>query len=130
MNEAPSRSRSQLDAVYAALPTDKDVGLADLVAAVEPLGRERVRTALAAARAGGVAHGVNGRWSRSSCTRTHFRDRVVVGALIAAGHELTFEQLLEVVPVSRPQLYTSLARLQLTEVKVGRDGSRTPRYTA
>ncbi len=127
MNEAPSRSRSQLDAVYSALPADKDVGLADLVNAVEPLERERVRVALAAARAGGVAHGQNGRWSRSTCTRTHFRDRVVVGALL--GRELTFEQLLEVVPVSRPQLYTSLARLQLTEVKVLRDGSRTPRYS-
>lgn len=123
---APSSSRSRLDAIYAALPAGTDVPLAKVVA-VSEVDRAVVQDALRAAQAGQVAQGVNGRWSRSPVSRTTFRDRTVLGAV--GGNRHTFEGILACVPVSRPQLYTSLARLQVAgQVAVERDGTRTPRY--
>lgn len=126
----PSRSRSPLDALYGVLSHDRDRILADVVEA-SGLERDTVRACLAAARAGGVADGTNGRWARHKVSRTAFRDRTVVGFIAAAGRPVTFEEVVQVLPVSRPQLYTTLARLQVSgAVVVHRDGSRTPRYSA
>ncbi len=126
---APSRSRSPLDAVYAVLPTDTMATLAEVVKASD-VERGGVQRVLRAAKAGLVADGINGKWSRTLCTRTKFRDGVVAGQLVDGG-EQTFEDLVKALPVSRPQLYTTLARLQVAgRVRTVRDGSRTPVYAA
>ena len=130
---APSQSRSGLDRLFAVLGS-VDQSLKTITEAPNlDLDREAVRLALACAKAGQVADGLNGRWSKGKVSRTEFRDACVVGAI----HELkttptntvTFEQILGLLPVSAPQLYTSLARLRVAgQVFSSRDGTRTPRY--
>lgn len=130
--QAPSRSRSGIDAVFAALKKlGADTKDAALGAIVEACGEDRkqVQNVLAAAQLGRVAGGTSGRWQMFYCTRTGFRDSVIEG-YVSGYPETTFDKIIEDLPVSRPQLYTSLARLQVAgKVSALRDGTRTPRYS-
>ncbi|CAB4197777.1 hypothetical protein UFOVP1519_32 [uncultured Caudovirales phage] len=130
---APSQTRSGLDRLYTALGTANTTLKALKETPELDLTPDQVRTSLNCALAGKAVNEVSGKWVRNVSSRTEFRDVSILGALItlkATKEEpASFKQILELLPVSTPQLYTSLARLRIGNYVMSvRDGSRTPNY--
>lgn len=119
---APSQTRSTLDHLYEVLKTHDGAPTVKQVQAV---------TGLTPKPAGELLAAVTAVWS-AGVKRTEFRDRLIAAAVAQAGEAgLTMRALEKLVPASGPQLYTSLARLQVAgRVSAVRDGTRTPSYVA